>query len=325
MARKLGPAEAAPQDPSGEAAAAAAALGLSEQAPSYEDAVRTPSNHVPTVDSPFNFPAQAETQSELPPYEAPPLAEASSSSSQQHQSQKPIAIPQTYPNASSGFVTAYPPSLLSHGITEDTWRSFLDTISAFLTAKVSDRAVSHAGDMAKELGSGTMSFGKDLFSHAKSVGKTIVEDAKRGNILGVTVNIIAGAVSIPVHTALGATGAVVSLPGSALSAVTKRPRTPLERAATYAAVANKDWLHARGLHAALYDTTGLAKMMNMPVLSFIEVAGGGAKNGSATAQLAALEGHLERLNVDEGVQLTMTQTSLWLVLAPLQFEKPIAE
>ncbi|TQS32872.1 hypothetical protein Golomagni_06800, partial [Golovinomyces magnicellulatus] len=216
---------------------------------------------VPTVDAPFNFPPAAD---ELPAYE-PASAEAGpSSAGGVSKTFKPIAIPQIQPTSSSPFMQAYAPCLLARGVTEDTWRSFMDTISAFLTAKVGDRAVSHAGDMAKHFSQGPKNLGKGVFKHAKSVGKDLSKHAKKGNVLGVAATAVTGIVSIPIFTALGIAGAAVSLPGVTLATITKSPRTPAERVTAYAAVANEKWLHSRGLHAQLVNTPMLAEVVGVP-------------------------------------------------------------
>ncbi|KAG5913118.1 hypothetical protein E4U42_001447, partial [Claviceps africana] len=125
-----------------------------EHIPSHDEPAGASRGGMPTLDSPFTFPTS--DLPPLPPYSVDAKAEAeagpgpgpSSSSS----SEKPMAIPQLAPDSASPFLPAYPPGLLAHGITQQAWRSFLDTLSAFLTAKVSDRAVAHAGDLAKSLG-----------------------------------------------------------------------------------------------------------------------------------------------------------------------------
>lgn len=280
-----------------------------DPAPAYEESAPT-TGLVPTVSDPFNFPSN----DELPPYEAP-----ESSGSAAAQKQRPIAIPQVVPDPASVFVSAYPPVLLSHGVTEGTWRSFLDAMSGFLTAKVSDRAVSHAGDVAKHISEGPKSFGKGVMSHAKSVGKDISDNAKRGNIIGAAFGVIGGLISIPVATGLGAAGAAMQLPGSAVGAIAKKPQTPLERATAYAMVANKKWLHARGLQAQLVDTSGLANFMGMPANTLLELARG-AKRDDADGQLKALEVHIEALQVRKDATLVLAPNSLWLVLVPVTQE-----
>lgn len=277
-------------------------------------------NGVPTVANPFSFPSNAE----LPPYEAPPSAaygagSSSSSAAAGSSSQadrRPIALPQAVPDPASPFVAAYAPILLSHGVTEGTWRSFLETMSAFLTAKVSDRAISHAGDMAKHMSEAPKSFGKGVATHVRSVGKDIAGNAKRGNIIGAAFGAIGGLISIPVATALSAAGNAISLPGSAIGAITKRPQTPFERATAYAMVANKKWLHARGLQAQLVETTGLAQYLNVSLDALLGMARA-AKRDDAESQLKALEGHIAALDVRADAALSLAPNTLWLVLVPL--------
>ncbi|KAG9255016.1 uncharacterized protein F5Z01DRAFT_681072 [Emericellopsis atlantica] len=259
----------------------------------------------PTISSPFNFP----TDTELPSY-------LTAVSSESKQSGPVIAIPQLKAEASSPFINVYPPLLLSHGITKDTWRSFLDTISAFLTAKVSDRAISHAGDMAKHLYKSPKRITKGLATHVKDVGKGIATSAKQGNILGAAFGAVGGAVSIPVVTAFGIIGAAAELPGSAVGAIVKKPRTPGQRAAAYAEVANKKWLNARGLEARMFDTNELAQFLGVPVLDLINAAQGtNMKGENASDQLAALERWVAPLEVvAESPRLALETHTIWLVL-----------
>lgn len=265
----------------------------------------TPSGEpiAPTVSSPFNFPSD----SGLPSYDA--LAA-------DWKNQKPIAIPQLQAVPTAGFVSVYPPSILKHGITKDTWASFLDTVSAFLTAKVSDRAVSHAGDMAKHFVEPHKKIGKEIFSHTKDVGNHIASHAKKGDIFGATFGAIGGIVTIPVFTALGIVGAAAGLTGVAIGAIVKRPKTPGQRAAAYAAVANKKWLHARGLHAQMLDSNELAQILGVPVLDFLKPAQQ-TKDRSASGQLNALESHIATLDVQQGgVTLELETNTIWMVLVP---------
>lgn len=268
---------------------------------------------LPTVDSPFNFPTD-----ELPPAYEPVTATASSSSSSAAAASgllKPIAIPQTVPDATAPFLSAYPPSLLSRGVTEESWKAFMDTISAFLTAKVGDRAISHAGDMAKHFSEDTRNLGKGVASHTKHLGRDISRHAKKGNIIGVAATAISGVISLPIMVALGAAGTAVKLPGAAVGAIVKRPRTPAERVNAYAAVANEKWLHSRGLHAQLVKTEGLAHVLGMPTSQLLGVARGG-KEGSAVGQLKALEMHIEPLKLAQDETLGLSETSLWLAVVP---------
>ncbi len=263
---------------------------------------------VPTVDAPFNFP----TDDRPPAYE--PVTATASSSSSAGQLLKPIAIPQTVPDATAPFLTAYPPSLLSRGVTEDSWKSFMDTISAFLTAKVGDRAISHAGDMAKHFSEDTRSLGKGVVSQTKHLGRDLSRHAKKGNLIGVATTAISGVIAIPIYFALGAADTAVKLPGAAVGAIVKKPRTPVERVNAYAAVANEKWLHGRGLHAQLVDTHGLAQVLGLPASQFLAVARGG-KEGSAVGMLKALEMHIEPLKLAQDETLGLSEKSLWLVVA----------
>ncbi|OAQ99553.1 hypothetical protein LLEC1_01325 [Akanthomyces lecanii] len=293
---------------------------------------------MPTVDDPFNFPT---TDEALPAYSAhasdaavppPTFTDAAGSSSPAasapppggappaRSSMRPIAIPQVVPDATSPFITAYPPCLLARGITEQSWNSFLDTVSAFLTATVGDRAVSHAGDMAKHFAEDTTNLGKNLANHGKHLGKDIARHAKKGNIFGVAATLIAGAVSLPVMTALGAVGTVTRLPGAAVGAVTKKPKTAADRVNAYNVVVNEKWFHQRGLHIQLVDTPGLAHVLELPTNQLLAVARSG-KEGSASGMLQALDLHIEPLKVPTETTLGLSDKSLWLVLVDFDPEE----
>lgn len=278
---------------------------------------------MPTVADPFNFP----TTEALPAYSpAAPLAQEPGQPLALTSKAPPIAIPQTHASSSAPFLDAYPECLLARGITEETWRSFMKAMSAFLTAKVSDRAISHAGDMAKRLGEGPKRLGKDIASHSKSIGKQIVRHAKDKNIFGVAGSAIAGIVTIPIFAALGTAGTVAGLPNAAISAVSRKPRTPEARAFAYAAVANEKWLHARGLHAQLVDTHLLAQILGMPTQQLLQVAKGG-KHDSAIGQMKALEMHLESVKLLENTILDLVDKTLWLMVLqdPEQLDEAAAE
>lgn len=200
----------------------------------------------------------------------------------------------------------------------------MDTVSAFLTAKVGDRAVSHAGDMAKHFAQDSTNFGKSIASHSKTLGKDIAKHAKRGNIFGLAATLIHGAVSLPVMTALGAVDTATRLPGAAVGAITKKPKTPAERVNAYNVVANKKWLHQRGLHIQLVDTPGLAHVLQLPTAQLLAVARSG-KEGSASGMLQALDLHIERLKVPAETSLGLSDKSLWLVLVefdPEELQEP---
>ncbi|CAI6099927.1 unnamed protein product [Clonostachys chloroleuca] len=292
--------------------AAAAPHPNEEPLPAYD---ASEAAGVPTVNAPFQFPADEE----LPAYSATNFAGGSTSSSQPLHQQPPIAIPQEKPDAASPFLIAYAPTLLNYGITEQTWRSFLETVSAFLAAKVSDRAVSHAADIARDIGEGPKSLGKSIASHTKSVGKNIASQAKRGNVIGAAFGVIGGAISIPVHSALATVGTAVSLPSHAIGAVVKKPQTPYQRAVAYVAVANKKWFTGRGLHAVLAHSPELEHLLALPTGTLVQKAQA-EEAPSAAIQLKALEEHIAAVLVPEKAPLELSTGTLWLVLFPVSPE-----
>ncbi|RYP26990.1 hypothetical protein DL767_007853 [Monosporascus sp. MG133] len=256
----------------------------------------------PTVASPFDF----------PPQEAPP------SYPSQKPIQKPIAIPQTRPEAAAPFLQAYAPSLLSRGIPADRWLSFLDTLSAFLAATVSERAIAHAADVSREIlhvgGDVPRKLGRDVAAHAKSVSRGIADSVRKGSVLGAAAGLVAGAVTIPVNAALGATGAALRLPGSALAATSRRPLAPRERADAYVVLAGRDWLNPRGLEARLLDTRQLGELLGVPASRLVGTARG-AEYGPAAARLGALATYISELEVQVSSEaLEIGNGTLWLVV-----------
>lgn len=258
----------------------------------------------PTADAPFRFPADGPLPDYSPPSQPGPSTP----------SQKLVAIPQTLPTPTSPFLKAYAPTLLRHGIVEQTFLSFLETLSAFLAAKVSSRAVAHAADVASTVGEGPKSHFKHVYGHAKDVFRDIGSNAKQGNIVGAVGGVIGGAVSLPVSAAMGTVGAVVSLPGRTLGAVAKKPATQRQRAEAYVAVANKDWFWKRGLEAALGDSGDVAALLGVGVAQLttsgpVAIAGG-------------LGGKTEKLEVSDGTEaagrLEIGPDSLWLVLRKVE-------
>lgn len=274
-----------------------------DPAPAYTEGSQSQSTGLlPSVSQPFNFPSE----SELPPYSA------SSSSG----TVCPIAIPQVRPGQASPFLASYAPSLLNHGITEKSWRAFLDTISAFLTAKVSDRAISHAADMGKHLGDAPKRLGQNFFSHAKDVGKDISNNAKRGNVVGAAFGTVGAAITIPIVGALNTVAVVTSFPASVIGAIAKKPRTPYERALAYATVANEKWLKARGLQAQILDTNQLAQLSGITATTFLG-ASRAADIQIASGQLNSLRGWISELSVQDKASLELASDTLWLVLIPV--------
>lgn len=292
---------------------AAVAAG-DEVLPKYEASIPGPSssrprqipdqNQGPTLNDPFNFPPS----SDLPPY------------SESARIIRPIAIPQSRPEPTAPFIDAYAPTLTSRGITLETWSSFTKTSSAFLNAKVSDKALAHATDMARHISSGPVSFGKGVSRNAKSVGQHIKSNAKRGNVLGAAMGVVGGAVSLTVGTALSAVGTIVSLPASAVGAVVRKPQTPVGRAAAYAAVANRDWLEARGLYAQILDTSQLCRFVGLEdPRQLIETTGGHksdkGKSDGAAGRLKRLSEYLCDLQFGDDVELELGVSTLWLVVS----------
>jgi hypothetical protein len=267
---------------------------------SAPEVVTAASRQGPTIASPFDFP----DDSPAPAYTSTATG-----------TRRPIAIPQTSPDATASFLPAYAPTLLGRGIPPGTWASFLDTASAFLTAKVGDRAVSHAADMARHVGDVPVRFGKSVAEHAKSVGRSIGHNARRGNVLDAAMGVVGGAISLPVVTAVGAVDAVIRLPSSAIAAATQKPKTPRAHAEVYAAAANKDWLHARGLHATLVDTRELAAFVGAPgPREFLEPAFA-SKDTAAEVQVRALGSHIDGLEVrTKDGSLRLTDATLWFVV-----------
>ncbi|VUC36159.1 unnamed protein product [Clonostachys rosea] len=299
-----------PTPAAGSSSSAAAAPHPNEEPlPAYD---ASEAAGVPTVNAPFQFPAD----DELPAYSAAAKSAEGSSSSSPHKTvpnPRPIAIPQEKPDAASPFLNAYAPHLLTYGIPEQTWRSFLETLSAFLAAKVSDRAVGHAADIARDIGEGPKNLGKGIASHAKSVGKNIASQAKRGNVIGAAFGVIGGAISIPVAGALATVGTVVSLPGHTIGALVKKPQTPYQRAVAYVAVANKKWFTRRGLHAVLAHSPELEHLLGLPTGTLVQKAqADGAP--SAAIQLQALHDHITAVLVPEKASLELSAGTLWLVL-----------
>ncbi|KAF4336751.1 hypothetical protein FBEOM_9382 [Fusarium beomiforme] len=274
----------------------------SDPSPAYAEAgpsAREPSDKVPTAENPFNFPSE----SPLPSY-----SEASSAK------EPPIAIPQESPTPTSPFLKAYAPALLGHGITKEAWASFLDTISAFMTAKVGERAINHAGDVAKTVGQQPVNYIKNVQNHAKSVGKNIAANTKRGNIIGAAAGVVGGAISIPLGAVFGAVGTVVGLPGRTIAAVARKPKTPAERAVAYVAVANHDWLNKRGLHASLVNTEQLSEVVGVSVKALLEASAEGDKSGGPLGPLSALSDHIARLEVNGPGVIDIGAETWWLVL-----------
>ena len=304
--------QAEPVPSGGSAAPAPSSVG----APASTDcsALRDAKTAGPTADSPFQFPTGASLPPYSPPSGSPPQAGPSAPST------KLIAVPQTEPSPTAPFLPAFPPSLLRHGIVQQTFLSFLETLAAFLAAKVSDRAVAHAADVASQIGLGPKSHFKHVVGHGRDVFRGIGTHAKKGNVGGVISGLISGAVTLPITTALGLTGAVTSLPAHTISAVTKKPLTGRQRAEAYVAVANKDWFNKRGIEAALADSGDVTELLGGVELSALRDAACAEKAETKDGLLGGFGGRLEKMELSEAVEMTEAMGSfivgpetLWLV------------
>ncbi|KAI0008695.1 hypothetical protein F4779DRAFT_585788 [Xylariaceae sp. FL0662B] len=281
--------------------------------PSYEDATGSSSQSNqgqasqesaadgPTLTSPFNFPLDNTVLTYLSSDVIEP----------------PIAVPQIKSDATAPFLHAYCPTLLRHGITPENWRAFLDTMSGFLAATVSEKAISHAAEIARHVGDVSKRLGKDTLARIKATGTRIGDNAKKGHFLAATVGLLEGTIALSVGTSILIVQSVVSLPMAVVGAATRKPQTPKERAVAYAAAANVEWFHQRGLSVVLLDSAELSRLLGMTVSQLLETAHS-AKDPSATCQLAALGKHIAELEIDTPATLQLEATTLWVVVVPTQ-------
>ncbi|KAI8961976.1 hypothetical protein F5Y11DRAFT_205845 [Daldinia sp. FL1419] len=268
--------------------------------PDAEGLIPVVEDSIPTADSPFNFPPAGE----------PPAYSAWAANTSDP---RPIAIPQIKADPTSPFLEAFPPSLSRHGITQDTWLGFVKTLSGFLAATVSQKAISHAADMAQHVGNVPKQFGKETMEHIKASGRNIKETAKSGNVVGAAVHVVGATVGISVATALRAVGAAVTLPFAAINAVGREPKTPKERAVAYIAAANIKWLHRAGLEAHLLDTSELSEALRVSSDELLNIARA-AREMDAEAQLAALGAYLAELHVRVPGPLNLGAGTFWLAV-----------
>ncbi|KAF2172685.1 hypothetical protein M409DRAFT_16647 [Zasmidium cellare ATCC 36951] len=212
----------------------------------------------PTTSAPFNFPT-----ADLPTYETAV------------DFQKPLAIPQSSPTPDAPFVSAYPTDLLTYGIPAESWYAFVDTLSAFVSAKVSQQAIHHASDVAQSI----QDYHKQYVTNVKRSFKSMGKSAKQFNPFG----IVGGALGLTFGTVGHAVGSVFNAPLSLI----QKPKTPRERATVYVAAANKDWFHRRGLHALLLDTSELATVLGTSYHDILGTARG-RQSSDAVEQMASL-------------------------------------
>ncbi|PIA91574.1 hypothetical protein CB0940_09360 [Cercospora beticola] len=221
----------------------------------------------PTVEAPFRFP-----EADLPTYDT-----ATSG-------RKLIAIPQTSPSATAPFLDSWSPDLLACGITEESFSSFLSTLSAFVSAKVSQQVLQHATDIGNSLGNHQKQYANNVKKSVKRIGNS----AKSFNPFGV----LGGTIALTVGAASHVVTSVVTAPTS----IIKKPRTPRERAFAYLAAANKDWFQARGLQAMLLDTNELAAELTITAHEIVD-AGGVAGRDSPQVLANGLEKWLAPLHI----------------------------
>ncbi|KAI1127729.1 hypothetical protein F5Y10DRAFT_242264 [Nemania abortiva] len=246
----------------------------------------------PTVDSPFNFPpaytASAEDKEVQYHPDLPEVVGSSSSSAPPSSADILLAIPQLTAQPTSPFLSGYNAGiLLRRGIPREAFTSFLATLSAFLSATVSDRALSHAADIGRGVVKDIpKKFSKDTAAHVKSVGKHIGESAKQGRFIAAGIGAIAGTVSIPVGAALRFVDATVhQLPAAVSGGLSKKPLSPRERADAYLAVAQRDWFSPRGVTVLLCSTAELMRLS-------ADCRGEGPGGNSSSSRAGATAGNL---------------------------------
>jgi len=227
-----------------------------------------PSSSGPTADAPFNFPSDAT----LPPYSPVdnPAGPTSGGSSYNDSSRLPLVIPQVRPRPDSPFLSAYSQDLLRYGIPKETWLSFTDTLSAFLTANISEKALSHAASIGRQISNVPADLGRSIGKDFSSVGRNIANSAKKGNIFGVATGFVGGMIGLSVGTGLKLAASATMLPGKAAMAVASTPQTPRERAAAYALVANGEWLGQRDLKAQIMDSVQVAELLSIPLQRLLQ-------------------------------------------------------
>ncbi|TGJ85086.1 hypothetical protein E0Z10_g3709 [Xylaria hypoxylon] len=255
-----------------------------------------------------------------------------------------IAIPQIAAKPTSPFPPAYNAAiLLRRGISRDAFTSFLSTLSAFLNANVSERALAHALDVGRDINSIPKKFSKDTVAHVKSVGRHVQQSAKEGNIISAGFTALTGTLTIPVAAALRVVDATLhQLPVIVSGGLSKKPLSPHERAVAYLAVAQRDWFGNRGLAASLCNT---AELLQRHAQFRGSGSGSGNDNEIAVKNLVNLvhrtwergaEGQLQALQSEFGfapLEITDGQPSniqnldigagtLWLVLTEAPSEAP---
>ncbi|KEY70160.1 hypothetical protein S7711_03386 [Stachybotrys chartarum IBT 7711] len=263
----------------------------------------------PTIDSPFDF----------GPVRSSSFSVEEVSDDDEPAKPLPIAIPQTQPLATAAFVKGFPRSLRNYDIRRSAWLSFVDTVSGFLDASVSQQAINHAMDVATHISKRPQKLATNVATRTAAIGQEIGSSAKQGNLFGVAAGVIKGTVSIPLNVVMSTTTAVLGLPISTAVAVSKKPPTPRERATSYLAVANQEWLMPRRLYAGIVDTKELGDLLEVPVSTLPVVEEAGDDDGEKTEekQFSILQGHVQELKIKDGPPAQIGDETLWLVVTSI--------
>lgn len=268
---------------------------------------------VPTVEAPFNFPDWKSPVAHDPAPTALASSSTASTSAPPPSSLRPVAFPQVYPNKTAPFLDAYAPVLLQYGIPSESWRAFLTTMSAFLTATISRQALAHAADVGRHLGKMPINTGTNIIDMVKGVGRNVQDSAAHGNVIGAAMGVVAGAMGVTISAAVQTAGILASLPGTAIGAVVRKPKTPRQRAEAYAKTANAEWLVRRGLQAQLVDTAELAAMLGVPAERML-IPAPDTGDRSAAGRIRALSQYIGDLEVFEEKTVEFGRETLWLVV-----------
>lgn len=221
-----------------------------------------------------------------------------------------IAVPQVYPNTSSSFVPAYPPALLSHGVTEQSWRFFLENTSNILAHKLPRRIILHGRDMAGTAATTTVDLVKGMCSNPfKGAGKYWAEEARAGRAASATFALAYEVLCLPLPYI--SVWAIIPVVIGAVTIITP-PLRRCERAAAYAAAINKKWLHCRGLQAQLMTSGEVAALTGISACEMYSARQ--CNNWSASEQIELAESRFEPLVLYKDCTLITSDKTLWLVI-----------
>ena len=301
-----------------------------EPIPPYTESSTATNTHtqqpsvLPTPEAPFNFPSldPARTSPTWPslPHAIASIGGAAKSDTKgdtkgdiKKQRPRPVAIPQikSRRGALAPLLDSYPPALVQYGIATDSWRAFLNTMSAVLSASMPKQVLAHLGSQVAGV---PLRFGRDTMDHVYTERDNVYGSVMNGDYFGALRGIVGGAIRLPIHSSLRAVDAAVSMPGVVLGAANQPPQTPKERAVAYAAATNERWLRVRGLRASLVDTTELEKVVGLPRGKLLELVNG-SSDRSAAGQLATLQEYITKLEVLRRGRLNLNDKTLWLVVS----------